>query len=232
MTEKYLKSLLDKLNKHKTNGLIFLRPLSESVDFAKVWTEKPKPTEEISNSGPYDFYFIKNNDGVYVATVLDMYRDLHWFVFPSFRGQGHLSIALKNTILFHLFRDRDEQRITIDIHAIGPTNFKQSENVALRLGFKKTNSGNDSEYMIFKDQFQSLNDIEGNNTIISEERIEELKKQINYISRSLWLVQTECEMSFGESEYFEELKELVKEIKRHTWRLEDYWYETKNALRK
>lgn len=76
MTNKYLKSLIDTLNKNKTDGLIHLRPLTATVDFAKVWTEKPKPTDNISfPDGPYKFYFIKNLDGLFVATVLDMERD-------------------------------------------------------------------------------------------------------------------------------------------------------------
>jgi len=37
MTDKDLKLIINKLNKNKTEGIIFKRPLSENVDFAKVW---------------------------------------------------------------------------------------------------------------------------------------------------------------------------------------------------
>lgn len=227
MTEKYLKSLIDKLNKNKVDGLIHLRPLSPTVDFAKVWTEKPKPVDEISHpDGPYRFYFIKNIDGLYVATVLDMWSDLHWFVDKKHRQQGHLTKAMKETILFHLLQDREEQRITIDKNQIGEKYFKASENVALTLGFVKAEN---NEYILTKMNYQTENFIYGQNTQLTEERLNELKKKINYLGRSLWVIHSEIEMKLGDTEYAEELKELVDEIKKHTWRLEDAWWESKNA---
>jgi len=227
MTEKYLKSLIDKLNKNKTGGLIQLRPLSATVEFAKVWTEKPKPTDKIlSPDGPYNFYFIKNLDGLYVATVLDMWRDLHWFVDKKQRQQGHLTKAMKEMILFHLFQDREELRITIDKNQIGEINFKASQNVALNLGFIKADN---DDYVLTKEKYQTENYIYGQNTQLTEERLNELKKEINFLGRSLWLIQSEIEIKLGNTDYAEELKELVDEVKKHTWRLEDVWWESKNA---
>jgi len=231
MTNNYLKSLIVKLNNNRTNGLIFLRPLTATVDFGKVWSDQLKPTDEIASpDGPYNFYFIKNNEGTYVAIVLDMCRDLHWFVLSGYRRQGHLTKALKETILYHLFQDRDEQRITVDIHAIGRKNFSASEKVALSLGFNKTLDDDNSEYILSKDKYQTASFTLGQNTEISEERMEEIKKQINYISRSLWLVQTEIEMKLGASSYTRELIELKDKIRKHTWRFEDTWFESRNTF--
>lgn len=227
MTNKYLKSLIDKLNKNKAGGLIHLRPLSETVDFAKVWTEKPKPVDNISHpDGPYKFYFIKNLNGLFVATVLDMGRDLHWFVNNKYRQQGHLSKAMKETILFHLFQDRDEQRVTIDKNQIGEKDFESSQNVALSLGFVK--AGN-SDYILTSSKYKTENFIYGQNTQLTEERLNELKKQINYLGRSLWVIHSEIEMKLGDTDYAEGLKELVDEIKKNTWGLENAWWESKNA---
>lgn len=227
MTNKYLKSLIDKLNKNKTDGLIQLRPLSATVDFAKVWTKKPKPIDNISfPDGPYIFYFIKNLDGLFVATVLDMERDLHWFVDKKHRHQGHLTKAMKETILFHLFQDREEQRVTIDKNQIGEKDFKASQNVALALGFVEADN---SDYILSNSKYQTENFIYGQNTQLTEERINELKRQVNYLGRSLWVIHSEIEMKLGDTDYAEELKELVDEIKKHTWRLEDAWWESKNA---
>lgn len=227
MTNKYLKSLIDTLNKNKTDGLIHLRPLTATVDFAKVWTEKPKPTDNISfPDGPYKFYFIKNLDGLFVATVLDMERDLHWFVDSKHRQQGHLTKAMKEIILFHLFQDREEQRVTIDKNQIGEKDFISSQNVALSLGFVQADN---NDYVLTRDKYQTDNFIYGQNTQITEDRLDELKKKINYLGRSLWVIQTEIEMKLGDTDYTEELKELVDEIKKQTWRLEDAWWESKKV---
>ena len=227
MTNKFLKSLIDKLNANNTHELIQLRPLTDSVDFAKVWVDKPKPTDKIFRpDGPYSFYFIKNENGIYVAAVLDMSHDLHWFVLPKFRGNGYLTKAMKEVILFHLFQDRAEQRITIDEFQIGTKNFMASENVALNLGFVKNGEDSDSEYILTIDKYQTENYIDGQNSGISKERMEELKKQINYLARSLWVIQTEIEMKLGDLDYSDDLKELVDEIKNHTWKFEDAWWKS------
>jgi len=228
MTDKFLKSLIDKLNANITQELFHLRPLNDRVEFAKVWTKMPKPSDKVSSTdGPNTFYFVKNSNGIYVAVVLDMGNDLHWFVLPKHRRNGHLTNAMKDVILFHLFQDKEEQRITINEYEIGIKNFKASENVAKKLGFIKKLEGDNSEYTLAKGKYQSEKFIDGQNTEISKERINELKKQVNFIARSLWVVQTEIEMKLGNLDYSDELKELVDEVKKHTYRLEDAWWDSK-----
>jgi hypothetical protein len=234
MKNKLLKSLIDRLNANNTQGLFHLRPLNDRVEFAKVWVNKPKPTDNISNpGGPNSFYFIKNENGIYVALVLDMCNDLHWFVLPKYRRNGHLTKAMKEVILFHIFQYREVQRITINEFQIGIKNFKASENVAKNLGFVKNGEESDSEYILTIDKYQTENYIDGENSEISKERMQELKKQVNYLARSLWVIQTEIEMKLGDLDYAEELKELVDEIKNHTLKLEEAWWKSKrNKLRK
>jgi len=222
-----LKGLIDKLNKKPVHENIFLRPISSNVKYAKVWLDKITPQDNIvSPGGPYEFYFITNDQGFYVATVLDMYSDLHWFVLPAFRKKGYLTKALTETILPHLFQkdSRETQRITIDNGFLGQKDFIASEKVALKIGFKKTEE-QEKEYILSSEPFTNHNYIDGENTKLSEERIKILTKRINYIARSLWLVQNEVEMSMGDLDYAEDLKELVSEVKRHTIILEDKWYE-------
>ena len=232
MTDKQLTRLIKRLNCSNLNELIHLRPLSKHVDFAKVWTEKPKTTDNISYPDcAYNFYFIKNDEGLYVATVLDMNHDLHWLVLKEHRGNGYLTNALKETILLHLFQDRDEQRITIDEYHTGSSNYISSEKVALNLGFIKTvDTEHKNEYLLTNVNYKSVPYIDGSKTEISEERLNILKKRINYLSRSLWVIQTEVEMKLGDYDYSEELLELVKEIKKHTYKLEDAWWESKKIM--
>lgn len=225
MTDHYLKSLIDKLNKNKTGGLIHLRPLSATVEFALVWIEKPKPTDNISHpDGPYNFYFIKNREGIYVATVLDMHNDLHWFVDRKFRRKGYLTGAMKETILFHLFQDRKKQRITIREDKIQIKDFKASQKVALSLGFIEM--GN-SEYILDCSKYQTESHVLGKNTEMTGEEIEILKRKINYLGRSLGVIHSEIQMKLGKTNYSEELRKLTDEVKKHTWKLEDAWYDDK-----
>ncbi len=223
MTSDSLQSLIEKLNKNDTSSsLIYCRPISSNVDFAKIWLDKPKLTDSVTSyDGPDIFYLIKNNENIFVAIVFDMIRDLHWFVHPDFRGNGHLTEAMKNTILPHLFLTRDEQRITIKELEIGAANFEASEKVALNLGFVKSTDG---EYFLSNDMFVTENYIIVEDVPISSDRIDELKKHINFLSRSLWTIQTEIEMKFGETDYSDELKDLVYQIRNHTWKLEDFYW--------
>lgn len=227
MTDKTLKSLIDKLNKKK--GLIFLKPLSPTVDQAKVWMKQPRPTDRIIyGDGPYNFYFIKDGNGLYVGIVLDMQQDLHWFILPKFRKQGHLINALKECILPNLFQTRDEQKITIDASIIGIKNFEASEKVALRLGFKKKEGSLiASEYLLPADGFSAPELFSMPQIMFSENRLKELQRQINFISRSLHLVQSEVEMQLDDY-YSEELGRLARDIHSHIGRIEDVWFENRS----
>lgn len=227
MTDRYLRSLIDRLNKKGPGELIFLRPLSDRVTYAKVWIRKTKIIDEIDYSNvPYDFYFIKNEEGFYVATVLDMKTNLHWFVLPHFRKQGHLTRGLRETILYHIFQDEDrtEQRITIDEVAIGQKIFLASESVAKSLGFVKINQEFKSEYILKRELYTTDEYLHGLDTEIDEKRLNDLKKSIDSIYRSLWIIQTEIEMKLGFTEYSEELKRLVNEIKNHKIKIQDAWW--------
>lgn len=132
MTEQNLRTLVIRLNKGSTKGLIFRRPLSDSVDFAKVWDSEPNQTDAISGFGPINFYFIKDSTNKYVGAVEDRTNDLHWFLLSAYRRRGRMKQALESTILPHLFLDRNEQRITIQKTAIGQKNFVASENLSFK----------------------------------------------------------------------------------------------------
>jgi len=219
--------LIERLNKNDiSSSLIYSRVLSSNVDIAKIWLDKPKILDSVTNGdGPDTFYLIKNSDNIFVAVVFDMIRDLHWFVHPDFRGNGYLTHALKSIIIPHLFLSRDEQRITIKEIEIGEINFAASEKVALKSGFKSHGGG---EYLLIKNNSISESYTTGENSSMSYERVDVLKRHINYLSRSLWAIQTELEMKFGESEYTNKLKDLKTQIRNHTWKLEDFYWETKN----
>ncbi|PPZ90522.1 hypothetical protein C3729_12965 [Cloacibacterium normanense] len=227
MTNKSLQLLLEKLNHNDEScSLIYRRPLSSNVDYAKIWLDKPKFTDNVTSSdGPDVFYLIKNNENTFVAIVFDMIRDLHWFVNNDFRGNGHLTKAMEHTIIPHLFLSRNEQRITIKEIEIGKDNFKASEKVALNLGFEKIADG---EYLMLNHIHFIENYNFGKDTPLDPNRIDELKKQINFLGRSLWAIQTELEMKFDKTDYSKELMDLVNQIRSHTWKLDDFYWSIEN----
>lgn len=231
MTDKSIKSLIIKLNKGKCLSQFFRRPLSSTVEYAKVWIKLPKPSDEIVHpDGPWDFYFIKNGEGIFVAAVLDMFSDLHAYVLPTYRKQGHLTKALKSSILPHIFQARTEQRITIDQEKENGRFFHLAEKVALNLGFNKVVEDSTCEYVLAGDDYWGIDGCSGVNTDISEKRLNHLKRKINYISRSLWLIHSEIETKLGNSEYCDELKETIDQIKSNTWKIEDAWFDSRKIV--
>lgn len=227
MTDNYLKSLINKLNKGQTNGLIFIRPLSNTVNLAKVWRNELKKTDDINvDDSPYTCYFIKNNLGVYVSIVVDLINDLHWFTLPRHRKQNYLTNALKEIIIFHLFQNREEQRITMNRGFLGENNMLASQGVAKKIGFIETNNKDSiTEYILKKNKYHTEEIILGTDTTMSELRIKEIKKHFNFLSRSILLIQSEIEMYHGETEYSDELIELADEISKHcSHKIEDaHW---------
>ena len=118
MTNEGIEKIIDSLNRKETNDLMFVSELSQAVDIAKVWTSLPEGN--IGNESSYLFYFIKNDEGIYVGAVLDMGNDLHVFVKSAHRRKGYLSRAMNEIILPHFFQEgRDKQRITFDNPSIG-----------------------------------------------------------------------------------------------------------------
>lgn len=225
MTEEEIRTYIDLLNNKKEQESIFIRPISETVEIGKIWSELPKENDSVSNFKSNRFFFIKNTLGIYVSAIFDMNSDLHWYVIPEERKKGLLTIALKETILPYLFYEREEQRITVKSE-IGEENYANSKKVALKLGFKPTNE-EQTEFLIKKDEFDwSFENLNEQNSILGNERIEILKKRVNYASKILKKVSDELLMAYADDN---ELFELSKKVKKHIWKTEDLMWEYEKA---
>ncbi len=226
MTEREIRKYIDRLNNGKASESIFTRKISKNVVVAKVWSEQPKITDDIfENFGSYRFFFIQNEQNEYIGAVLDMSRDLHWYVLPKSRKNGYLTNALKESILPYLFYyERESQRITIDKNSIGEKNYLSSKNLALKVGFKQTN---ETEFELDKNEFDWTNEnFEEINTEIKPDRIEELKKRIFFAFKTLYKISDELLMSFEDDK---ELKEIADEVIKYTWKIEDLEWENKKT---
>ena len=232
MTDKLLKQLLDKLNQNKTDGLIFIRPLTTLISIAKIWNNQPSITDSITETyEPFTVYLIKNTIGIYVGAVHDAGElELHWYNLPQHRGDGHLTNAMKEVILPYLFQNgRVQQRITIE-EAIGQNNFSASENVAKSLGFTLVeNKYGKAEYHL-KLNLPITPNIESKNSEFTEDEMKTMKKKIQFFYRSLAMIKTELEMKLGEIDLVEEMNETTKEIRDYIYRVEDLYYEANNKV--
>lgn len=223
MTEKKIRSFIDRLNKGKGQELIFTRPISKTVEISKVWYEQPKKTDSIiGNFSSYSFFFIKNVHGVYVGAILDMGADLHWYIIPKYRKKGHLTRSLKESILPYIFyNEREIQRITIQ-KVIGKENYANSKSVALKIGFNSINE-DDTEFELKKSNFNWENEnLIEHTEIIGDERINILRKRINYASKILLKISDELQIAYRDDK---ELSEISSKVKSFTWKIEDLMWE-------
>ncbi|NJK93758.1 MAG: hypothetical protein HC905_01465 [Bacteroidales bacterium] len=92
------------------------------------------------------------------------------------------------------------------------------------LGFKKVESERQEEiYVLSKTDFDwSQESFEEENSKIGRERIDVLRKRASYAANLLWMIQNELEMKYGECN---ELGEVVNEVKKYTWKIEDLLFE-------
>ncbi len=118
MTNETIERLIDALNAHKMRDRIFRASLSPAVEYAKVWLHEPKGVAEDERS--YEFFFIKNVTGIYVAAVFDAYNDLHVFVKEEYRKKGHLARAMNEVIFPYLYQSgRGMQEVTFKDPCVG-----------------------------------------------------------------------------------------------------------------
>lgn len=217
MTDKNLQEILDDVNKGESAS-IHKRQLKKNVDIAKVWLEKAKNGVQFD---PLSCFLIKNDDGLFVGIVYDMIYDLHWYILPDYRKKGILTKAMREIILPFLSQSREKQMISIDSSQLMDSNYEASLKVAQALGFQ-LESG--KKYVLDLERYSSEEWIEGENSDLSQDRIEFLKDRLESISYSLWKIQTEVEMNLGESVFTEEVLHLVEEIKSKRNILQDeYW---------
>jgi hypothetical protein len=207
MTEKDIRKYIDRLNKGKGQETIFRRQISKNVELAKVWSRRI----HIS----LDFFFIKNNEGEFIGAINYMEDDLHWYIIPKYRKQGHLSKSLNETILPYIFKNKRKSQ-TITINPKDEIDCQNSKKVALKIGFKPDHfNGNFKlEEKDFNFKNQKLNEQYG----MDDKRIKILKKRLENITKNLLKISNEFEMAFGG---ISELPEIAKKIEQNDWNLEN-----------
>ena len=195
MTHEMLEAYIEIMNYFGTDefprelqGQVFLRPISDTVDVTRLWN--PWPTGEYGNEYGYTIYFIKNSDAQYVAAVFVMDNiDLHVLVKPAYRKQGHLTRALQEWILPHLFNDgREFQQITYED--------EEARHHALKCGFTEIEPG---KAQIMRENVQLQPELRGKDIPISFETLGEIKHRLWHVKGLLNVTKDQLEMAYDES---------------------------------
>jgi hypothetical protein len=208
------RALLNRLNKNASDKMVFYKAIAANVDYGIGWFPGSVSKKGLTPSdGPYRLYLIKHQDGQYVGLVLDASSfDLHYYTLPAYRGQSHLSNALRNYILPHIFSvlKRKIQHITINPSRLGPKGYSSSRHLAAAVGFKFTGTDNGI------DQF-SLNAAGFKNFIpesvplipMPHERAQEIQQTIKLHTTELKKVLSEFEVKFGVNRH---LSNVIKNL--------------------
>lgn len=232
MSDKSIKRIIDRLNVGDNEG-IFLQKLSEFVEYGIVWHKVPQFSPY---KGKYDserrarFYFIKNENKLYVGAVLIMevfneQDDLHVYILKQHRKQGHLFRAMNEVILPHLFQSNEKLKITIDDNRLSEKKYKNSKRSALSLGFKSTD---DFEFVLFKSDIQLINDVNVEMYTMTLDRVKELKVQMEDLANTVAKIDDEFKMTLGSIPKLGELKQTLEDYSRY--KLEDEYYKLKSEI--
>lgn len=194
MTDKELQKLIDYLNSDQNTKIIHKRSLTNNVEIANIWEEKPHDNSKFyGGKGFNTYYLIKNKDNKYGGVIYDMGDNLHWYLSEEWRGQGIMTKVLKNVVLPHQLSIKPKVEITINSSA----EFEQkSINVAIQSGLKKR----DGKYRISR-RFK--------NYVISyffptekmkDERSHEIYHEIGILLKRIEFLESEAEMYKFDSE--------------------------------
>jgi len=187
MTNETIERLIDALNAHKMRDRIFRTSLSPAVEYAKVWLHEPKGVA--GNERSYEFFFIKNETGIYVAAVLDAYNDLHVFVKEEYRRKGHLARAMNEVIFPYLYQNgRGMQEVTFEDPCVGSY-------CAKNWGFTIiSDSSAEKDLSIFA----GLPTIEAKGQECTREDFEQIEVKINKARLYLIMVREQLAIAYGQ----------------------------------
>jgi hypothetical protein len=192
MTEKSIILILNGLNRNPNYRNCIKLSISKDVELAHIWIENSR-----NKNSPKTFFLIKESNE-YVGAVLDMITDLHWVVLPKHRKKGHLTKALKETILPYIFIhfERENQTISIKLSEIGQKNYLNSMTTALKVGFNKVDGDN---FILDEDDFDFSNeklDIKYNG--LEDNEIDGISKELKAIARKVSVINSKIELSLGQ----------------------------------
>jgi hypothetical protein len=215
-TEKDIKKLLADLNNHKAGGYLITRPLSDTVDYARVWPAKRPSESKATQDNGHDadtFYFISEKSKKYMAAVLVTENDLKWYLMPEYRKGNLFSTALKEIILPHILQHKPVQRMTLSRTIMGEKAFLFLRKIAVAAGFKLIREDDAlSLYAIEAASLEGKQYIAGINTGIAEARLQLMGSELKTMIQILGIIKTEIEMKTGSWEYSMDYEGIIQSL--------------------
>jgi hypothetical protein len=216
-TEKDIGKLLVEISRNKAGGYIITRPLSDTIEYAKVWPAKRSlDSKAIPDNvhAPDTFYFTSEKSKKYIAAVLVTENDLRWYLFPEYRKGNLFSTALKETILPHILQHKPVQRMTLNRTVMGEKAFLSARKIAVAAGFKLIREEEVlSLYAIEAASLEGRQYIPGINTGITEARLQLMASELKTMLQILNIIKTEIEMKTGSWEYSMDYEEIIKNLR-------------------
>lgn len=232
MSNDTLRALIDRANGQPGEQILFIRPLTDSVHWAKAWLQVPVLHETTAIISGTPIYLIRDPGYDYVGIVVDMGEaDLHWFVLPARRARHYLSTALREVILPHLLQNRQTQRISINRN-FGEEIFEASARVARAAGFVlEPESEEDEESQVTVRytpvDWTALPTFEGRNQPLSEERLRQLRSHFAYHANCLRVLGAEIDGRLGEADFTDHINDLAGQVHSLGAETEDVNWEIK-----
>jgi hypothetical protein len=215
MTNESLEALIDSLNSGNRDALIFERPLSRSVFYARAWLEDPPSARVLCDHG-YEVYFVKNRSGTFSSIVLDMgEQDIHVFTKAEDRRTGRLKDALMTVVFPHLrSKGRERQCVTY--------RDREVEGFLLACGFSLSG---DMTASISLTDFTPKDFPDNPTGIITEERRQAMQARCRVAAALLTMVKEEAD-GFFDQEICDRLEDLAYETRNASYDLVDSWWNT------
>lgn len=223
MTVKSIKKILTSLNQSKPGGYIVTRPLTDEVDYAKVWPglsslEEPKVNRK-DNEAPYTFYFLADNTKRYTAAVCVLENNLQWYLLPELRKGNLFSTLLKETVLPHILQHKPVQRLELNRPIIGEKVFILFRKIALSTGFTLVKErGGISLFAIEAASVGLKTYISGLNIGISKDRAHAIEAELQKMIQRLDIIRTEMIMKTGDWSSAMDYEKIIESLKE---RIED-----------
>jgi len=213
MTDQAIHQIINAFNTPGKEIFITHQRISNFVNYALVWDDSD--FHNLYPIDPYHFYIVQNEEGMAVAAVLDMTSDLHIYVIPEYRKQGHMTRAMQSAVLPHLSRKRKSQRITITRSEIGDENFEASFAVAKRCGFRVI--GGIQDKTICTRGLRKYNEVvlDIKPVGMDHEQMAELRKDMNVVAGRLAQVNAVLALRLGESRYTRELRKTFDLLEKY-----------------
>lgn len=219
MNDADLTNLIHRANAPAGEQPLVERPLTDTVTWARVWTQAPRPDGADCEQPAYYAYLIRDSAARCIGVVVDQGEDdLHAFMLPHRRGHGHMSQALREVILPHLLRQqgRDEQRITISRN-YGQATFEAAERAARAAGFEPLDLGEQAETHRATLRYQpadpeALPWFEGRDTLPTAERVRQLRRQVAYLASRLRIIGTEVGLQWSEEDLAADIDLLAADV--------------------